>query len=145
MKNAFTWEREGSCWLKDIIHIISFESISERYISKSFLEPIVQSVRKDVIDTFWRATTKETYYITSIVPGQKWKGTQSYLHMAKRRKFVTANLCQFSTVEVMADMICINNAFIRPKQAVNRNVLIFSEQTQSYASTNLYYCIEFPN
>ena len=49
---------------KEVICIISCELISERVTSKSFHEPSVKSVRIDVIDKFWRATTRELYRIT---------------------------------------------------------------------------------
>ena len=44
---------------KEVIHVISFEPISQRPTSKSSHEPSVKSVRKDVIGTFWRATSRE--------------------------------------------------------------------------------------
>ena len=51
---------------KEVIHIISFEPISERATSNYFHEPSVKSVRVDVIGIFWRATTRELYRITWI-------------------------------------------------------------------------------
>ena len=52
--------------MKEVIHIISFEPISERLASKSFQEPSRKSVSVDMIGTFWRATTRELYCITWI-------------------------------------------------------------------------------
>ena len=55
------------CLMKQVLHIISLEPISERPTGKSFHEPSVQLVRIDVIGTFWRATTRELYEKTWIV------------------------------------------------------------------------------
>ena len=39
---------------KEVIHIISSQSIIEKLTSKSFHEPSVKLARIDVISTFWR-------------------------------------------------------------------------------------------
>ena len=48
-----------SSMLKEVIHIISFEPISERMTSKSFHKPYLESVRIDMIGAFWRTVTRE--------------------------------------------------------------------------------------
>ena len=47
----------------EVIHIILYEPISKRPPSKSFDEPHLESVRTDVIGTFWGATWREFYHI----------------------------------------------------------------------------------
>ena len=49
--------------IKDTVHIISFEPISERLTSKSIQELSVILLWMDVIVTIWRTTMRELYYI----------------------------------------------------------------------------------
>ena len=62
------------------IRIISFELISERPTSKSFHESRVKLVRIDLIDTFWRATTREL--------------SHNLNRLFLKRTFCTSQICQ---------------------------------------------------
>ena len=63
--------------MKEVIHAISFESISERPTSKSFHELSAKSVKIGVISTFWQATTRVLCDIT-------WIGSDKFTYHEQR-------------------------------------------------------------